>query len=510
MKIFSAKQLMEADLFTLEKQGISSEELMERAAILVFKEIERLLKQERRPVKIFCGVGNNGGDGLVVARLLLEKAYDVAVYVVNYSDNKSKDFLLNETRLKEVGNNELIILRPEKAFPVLHKKDLVVDAIFGIGLNRPLDTWVANLIKHLNESDAMLISVDVPSGLFTDSVTIYKDAVVKADYTFSFQAPKLVFFLPQTGVFTGKLKILDIGLDRDFLETLPVGAHFIEKEEALKLYRPRKKFSHKGTFGHVLLVGGSHGKMGSICLTGTAALRAGAGMATFFIPGCGYEIAQTLLPEAMVLTDEAEKHLSNIDFDIDPSVVCFGVGTGQKKETLNAFEKLLDKIKKPMVIDADGLNLLSHNKELLKKIPKNSVLTPHPKELERLIGAWEDDFEKLEKAREFVKTFSLILVIKGVHSITVSEKGSMINSTGNPGMATAGSGDVLAGVITGLISQQYDPLAAAVLGVYLHGKAGDIAAGKTGCETMIAGDIAHNLGAAYEELKSIKPKLRIE
>lgn len=266
------------------------------------------------------------------------------------------------------------------------------------------------------------------------------------------------------------------------------------------MYRQRDKFSHKGTYGHALLIGGSYGKIGSICLSATACLRSGAGMATIFAPRCGYQILQTALPEAMLITDEAEEYLTDINFDLEPSVICFGVGAGTEEKTLIAFEALLEKADRPMVIDADGLNLLARNKGLLKKIPKHSILTPHPKELERLIGSWSNDYEKIEKATKFVKQYQLILVIKGAHSFTVSEEEIFVNNSGNPGMATAGSGDVLAGVITGLLSQQYSPLNAAVFGVYLHGRAGDLASKNLGLDSLIAGDIASYLGDAFQDL----------
>jgi hydroxyethylthiazole kinase-like uncharacterized protein yjeF len=274
----------------------------------------------------------------------------------------------------------------------------------------------------------------------------------------------------------------------------------IDKQEAISFYKPRKNFSHKGNYGHSLIIGGSYGKIGSITLTAIAALRSGAGLVTIYAPKCGYQILQTVLPEAMVLTDKNENELSKIEFEIKPDVICFGMGAGTSKITSSAFKELLEKTKNPMVIDADGLNILSKEKELLMQVPENSVLTPHPKEFERLVGKWKDDFEKLEKARVFSKKYKLVLVIKGAHTITVSGDKLFVNNTGNPGMATAGSGDVLSGVITALISQGYEPAIAAVFGVYLHGRAGDISAEKYSYQGMISGDIAKNIGAAFLDL----------
>ncbi|GAB2771866.1 NAD(P)H-hydrate dehydratase [Salinimicrobium soli] len=500
MKIFSAHQLKEADQITLEKQGISSVDLMERAATLVYEEIHRRLQNADIPVKIFCGIGNNGGDGLVVGRLLIEQGYNVTIYVVNYSDQRSSEFLTNYDRVKNLTKNWPVLLKSEEDFPEISVGDFVVDAIFGIGLNRPLGDWVASLVRHINSSGAFVLAIDMPSGLMADAATDPKNDIIRASFTITFQTPKLVFFLPETAEFVGDYLVLDIGLDRDhLLKTEPV-ARLIGKPEAKALYRPRNKFSHKGTYGHALLVGGSYGKMGSICLSGTAALRSGAGMLTFYVPACGYEILQTALPEAMVLTDVHEKTLSKIEFDLDPSVIGFGVGVGTSKSTQQAFEQLLKKNKKPMVIDADGINILSKNKEFLKLLPEGTVLTPHPGELKRLIGEWKDDFDKLEKARQLAREHNLIMVIKGAYTFTVTSEEIYINNSGNPGMATAGSGDVLTGIIASLISQGYEPLVAAVLGVYLHGKAGDLAAENLSYEGTIAGDIAAHAGPAILDL----------
>ena len=500
MKIFDIAQLAEADKVTIKNQEISSADLMERAATLVFNDIHAKLNGAQIPIKIFCGIGNNGGDGLVIGRLLLEHGYQVTVYVVNYSNKRSEDFLLNYDRIKEVNNDWPEVIKDKDDFPEINSKDFIIDAMFGIGLNRPLEEWVGNLVKYINKSGAFIVAVDMPSGLFADKIPSKDQAVVKANVTITFQSPKLIFFLPQAAKYIGDMQVIDIGLDREYLAKAKVNKQLIGKPEAQLLYQPRTSFSHKGDFGHSLIVGGSYGKIGSISLTAKAALRTGAGLVTIFSPKCGYQILQTILPEAMVLTDKKEENLSNIDFDLSPDVICFGMGAGTSSETMQAFKSLLENTKKPMVIDADGLNLLSKDNELLKLLPENSVLTPHPGELERLIGKWKDDFDKLYKSKKFCKKYDIILVIKGAHTITIFQDDIYINNTGNPGMATAGSGDVLSGVITSLISQQYEPLIAAVLGVYLHGRTGDIMAEELSYQGLIAGDIANNIGRSFLDL----------
>jgi len=500
MKIFDVKQLAEADKVTIEKQNISSLELMERAAGLVYEDIHSKLQGAQIPIKIFCGIGNNGGDGLVVGRLLLEQGYQVTIYVVNYSDNRSENFLDNYDKIKDVTNTWPTLLKGEKDFPEISDNDFVIDAIFGIGLNRPLENWVGKLVELINSASAFVLSIDMPSGLFSDKIPGKDDKVIKANVTISFQAPKFVFFLPQTSDYVGDLQVLDIGLDREYLMKTPTNIQLINKEEAKAMYLPRKNNTHKGNYGHSLIIGGSYGKIGSIVLASTSALRSGAGLVSVFVPKCGYQIMQTSIPEAMVVTDKDELELTNINFDLKPDVICFGMGAGTSVTTAKTFGELLKSTKSPMVIDADGLNILSKNKEFLNSLPENSVLTPHPKELERLLGKWKDDFDKLKKAKKFTEDYKVILVIKGAHTMTISGDNIYVNNTGNPGMATAGSGDVLSGVITGLISQNYDPLTAAVFGVYLHGKTGDIISEKKSYQGMISGDIANNIGEAYLDL----------
>lgn len=500
MKIFSAEQLQKADSLSIKNEKISSTDLMERAAGMVFNQIHSRLEGSEIPIKIFCGIGNNGGDGLVVARLLLEQGYQVQVFVVNYSDKRSKDFLINYDRYKNIAKDWPTLIKNQNDFPKIGEGDFVIDAMFGIGLNRPIEGWVGALVDHLNNSGAFILAIDMPSGLYAEEVPEKKAKVIKANFTLSFQSPKLTFFLPQSMDYVGDFQILDIGLDREFLLKTETSARLIGKEQARLLYKNREKNSHKGDYGHTLIVGGSYGKIGSIVLSAKAALKTGAGLCSVFSPECGYEIIQSALPEAMVISDKHKKQLSEINIDFDPDVICFGMGAGTNDEALGAFKKLLKDTKQSMLIDADGLNMLAKNKELLELLPERSVLTPHPKELERLIGKWDNDNHKIKKVQKFIKKYNVILVLKGAHSFVFSKEEIFINNSGNAGMATAGAGDVLSGVISGLMSQKYDPIIAAVLGVYLHGLSGDIAASRMGYEALIAGEIINNLGDAYLEL----------
>jgi len=500
MKIFSKAQIYEADKVTVQRQHITSTELMERAATSVYNWVDSRFKEIKPLIHIFCGIGNNGGDGLVLARHLFSNEYKVNVYIVNYSEKHAKDFLINYDRLKEVSNTMPKEINSKKDFPQIDEKDVIVDAIFGVGLNRVADDWVKELFQYFKASKAFTISIDIPSGLYLDRIPEDMEGVVWADYALTFQFPKLVLCLPDTGKYSKEWCVLDIGIDKNFIDATETEAEFIEKPNVSSIYKSRDKFSHKGNFGHALIIGGSYGKIGAVTLSSRAGLSSGAGLVTAYVPQCGYQILQTTVPEAMVITDKGMNYISSIKFDLAPSVIGIGIGLGTDPKTIHAFKEFLKSNKVPLVIDADGINILSKDKSLLKSLPEKTVLTPHSKELERLVGPWKDDFEKLQKVKEFSNQYGVIVVIKGAYTLTVFENRMYVNSTGNPGLATAGSGDVLTGIITGLIAQRYKPLEAAVFGVYLHGRAADIAKESMGEESLIASEIIKNLGLAYLDI----------
>jgi hydroxyethylthiazole kinase-like uncharacterized protein yjeF len=500
MKLFSKEQIYQGDAFTAKAQNITSTELMERAGIQIFNWLHMRMQGAQVPIHIFCGIGNNGGDGLVVARHLVEHGYNVKTYIINFSKTRSKDFLINYEALKNKTKDWPVMLDDDQNFPEIHPNDIIIDAVFGIGINRPIDDWVISLFNHFRTSKAFVLSVDVPSGLETDKVPKNPESVVNAGYTLSFQTPKLVFFLPDTEKYTVQWEALDIGIDEKFLRDTETEVELIGKNEVLPMYQPREKFSHKGQFGHALLIGGSFGKIGAVTLATKAVLSAGAGKVTAFIPKCGYTILQTALPEAMVLCDKDENKISEITLDFEPTVIGIGPGLGQDDKTKNALQAFLNLNKRPLVIDADAINILAKEESLLKLLPELSILTPHPKELERLIGKWTDDFDKLKKAKNFVKLYKVILVIKGANTIIVFNDKLFVNTTGNPGLATAGTGDVLTGVITGLIAQGYDALQASLFGVYLHGKSADIMVEDKGYQSLLASHVIDGLPLAFLDL----------
>lgn len=505
MNIFSAAQLYEADKVTTERQGITSTDLMERAATQIFHWLHQRMQGAQVPIHIFCGIGNNGGDGLALGRMLIQNGYNVHVYIANFTDKRSKCFLINYGRIKDVTKNWPILMKGEEDFPEIHPDDIIVDALFGIGLNRAPEGWVKSLIQYLNSEKAFKLSIDVPSGLSANGPLLDGEAVIMANHTLTFQTPKLTFFLPETGKYVPYFEALDIGLDPEYLMTTQPLARVIIKAIAQSFYRQREKFAHKGSFGHSLLIGGSYGKMGAIMLASKAALRSGSGLATAFIPACGHDLLAGQLPEAMAVCDVDDKKITDISLDTASYTIGIGPGMGKEPETLKAFEGLLSVVETPMVIDADAINLLAENTKLLKKVPKSSILTPHVGELKRLLGEWKNNIEKLEMAKAFSKKYEVVLVIKGANTMTVLGDDLYINTTGNPGMATAGSGDVLTGMITGLLAQGYDPLVAALFGVYQHGSAGNLATQEQGFEALIASDIIENIGTSFLELFRQEP-----
>lgn len=498
MYILSSKQLAKADKATCQNNKISPIDLMEQAATLCFQWLHSRLHGQNIKIHVFCGIGNNGGDGLVIARHLHQHGYNVNCYVVNFSDKRTDEFLKNYNHLKEIGEWPTIINGTDD-FPEVGFEDIVIDAIFGNGLSRKPAGFTKNLIQYINSTKVFTLAIDFPSGLFADKSVTDKTTVLRAGHTLTFQTPKLAFFLPENKEFINTWEGLDIGLDENFIESLQPTTHYITKTDIIPLYKSRNKWDHKGTFGHSLIIGGSFGKIGAVTLATKAALKIGSGLVTAYLPKCGYNILQISVPEAMVEVD-SDTVLTYYNFKTLATVIGIGPGMGTSEKTAIGFSKFIKENKRPLVIDADGINLLSQHKKLVANLPEKTILTPHPKELERLIGPWKNDHEKLDKVKEFSKKHELIMVLKGAHTIIVDADLMFINSTGNPALATAGSGDVLTGIITGLIAQGYQPRNAAILGVYLHGKTADLAIQETGYETFTASTILDYLANAILDL----------
>lgn len=501
MKIFTAEQIRQLDKYTIENEPIASVDLMERAAATFSDWFINVFPSHGRSIHVFCGIGNNGGDGLVTARFLHHAGYKVQVYICHVSEKTSPDFDTNFTRLPQRDTVGIHHINEGDGLPVLPKESIIIDAIFGSGLNRPVEGYWADLLRHLNQQDSLRVAIDLPSGMFADQPT--EGVSFEAGYTLSFEVPKIGMLLPENDRRVGKWTVQSIGLHPEAIEQTKTPYHLIDRLMASRLLKPRAKFSHKGIYGHALLIMGGYGKMGAAILAGQAALRTGAGLLSVHVPKAGYEILQTSLPEAMASVDQHELNFTEVPELQAYSAIGIGCGLGQHQNTQQAVNTLLQGVQQPLVIDADALNILSQHQDWYKNIPRHSILTPHPKEFERLFGATNNGFECLQLQRQKAEELGIVIVLKGAHTTVATPEGKLFfNHTGNPGMATGGSGDVLAGLLTGLLAQAYAPENAAVLGVYLHGLAGDLAAASIGEEALLASDITGFIGGAYQELRT--------
>lgn len=502
MKIFPVEKIREADAYTIANEPISSIDLMERASIQLYKWIKKKTTRDTT-INIFCGLGNNGGDGLALSRLLIDDNYSVVTFIINYSDNRSEDFAVNLERLQDTENHDIRNIGSEEDIHSLKMEGVIVDAIFGSGLARPVTGIIGKVIKAINESGAIIISVDMPTGLYADITSNKKKGeIIVADYTLSFQFPKLAFLVPENELFVGNWVILDIGLSKEFIKKTSTEQHYIIREDISMVLKGRPRFSHKGTYGHALIIAGSYGKMGAAVLTSKACLRSGVGLLHTHVPKSGIEILQTATPETMLSVDRYDNYFSEVPDLGMFNVIAVGPGIGKEHQSQMSLKLLIQNSSVPIVFDADALNILSENPTWLAFLPQGCVLTPHPKEFQRLAGGWADDFEKLKKQREFSRKYGVIMVLKGANTSICFPDGQMFfNSTGNPGMATPGSGDVLTGIITGLIASGYTSGIASIIGVFIHGMAGDLAIKKMGMESITAGDIIDKLGKAFRKIK---------
>ncbi len=497
VKLLSARQIKAWDAYTIEHEPISSRMLMERAAA-AFADWLYELAGSASPFHVFCGPGNNGGDGLAAARLLSQRGCKVVVWLADFGLPCSQDRQHQLVSLQSVVF-PLHTLSVD-AFPAIPATAVLVDALMGAGLNRPISGAMADCIHWLNALPNLRVAIDIPSGLPVDALP--QGPVLKADYTFSFQLPKLSFLLPSCGGLAGKWTVGNIGLLPGALAALDSHQFWVSKDVIAAMLRKRDRFSHKGSMGHALLIAGSEGKIGAALLAAHACLRAGAGLLTVHIPSAGVMPLLARVPEAMISEESSGGHWWTVPVLDTCQVVGVGPGLGKHPSSLMALARLLEESNKPLVLDADALNMLADKPSLIEHIPPGSILTPHPKEFERLFGPSADDIARLQCLREQAVQRQLVIVLKNAYTITALPSGSLFfNCSGNAGMATAGAGDVLTGLLTGLLARGYGPAEAALIGVCLHGLAGDLAAAELGQESLIASDLVDFLGKAFLTLE---------
>jgi NAD(P)H-hydrate epimerase len=504
MKIFTKTQIKELDQYTIANEPVKSIDLMERAAKAVALAIAEEWSTDT-PIVVFAGPGNNGGDALAVARILAAKSYSVTAYLFNVEGRLSEDCDKNARRAVDCGYLKYFV-EVKKNFdpPILDSDTLIIDGLFGIGLDRPLGGGFASLVQYINQSGAKVVSIDIPSGMMADSNEgNIRSNIIKADITYTFQQKKLAFFMADNQPFIGQLRILDIGLSKTYLQKAETDYRVVEKEDLKGLLRPRSDFANKGTMGHALIIAGSYGMAGAAILSTKACLRSGVGKVTVLTPQRNYAIMQMAVPEAIVEIDHDEFHYSDVVTGNHFDAIGIGPGIGQDEDSAIAMSMQIRRDIAPMVLDADALNILASHSTWLQQLPRNIIMTPHPGELDRLCGSRSnDDSERLAKAMELAQRVQAYIILKGHYSALCLPSGKVIfNCTGNSGMATAGSGDVLTGIITALLARGYSQLEACLLGMYLHGRAGDMAAEQMGRESLISSDIIDFLPKAFLELE---------
>jgi len=500
-KIFSAAQLREIDAATIEKEGIASIDLMERAATAVTDAIAARWNTQRH-VLVLAGPGNNGGDALAVARLLSQRGYEVDAFLFNPGNKLSADCATNRDRLAEGSKVRFTEIKAHFETPRITPDTIIIDGLFGTGSNKPLAGGFAALAKFVNATQATVVAIDMPSGLLCeDNSANLRDCIVRADLTLTFQQPKLAQLLADNSEFVGELEVLDIGLSKERMAQLTTPYVLTESADVARMLKKRNPFGHKGTFGHALLIAGRRGMAGAAILAARGCLRSGAGKLTVHTPLHNADILQISVPEAVLSLDENTDEFS-APVGIDPyAAVGIGPGLGITEVSGSAFIKQIELTRQPLVVDADGLNILAAHKSWLNFLPANSILTPHKAEFERLSMCDENDFAALKAAREMASRRKLVVVLKARHTaVCLPNGGVAFNPTGNSGMATAGSGDVLCGLLTGLLAQGYKAEEAAILGVYLHGLAGDLAVERKSEESLIASDIVEALPEAFRRL----------
>lgn len=501
-KLFTSAQMRELDQYTIEHEPIASIDLMERAADALTEAIA-LRWDEDTPMVVFAGPGNNGGDALAVTRMLRQRGYDATAYLFNVSGRLSPDCQENLSRLKKEYPAAVREVTKEFDPPQLTAGTLVIDGLFGYGINKPLTGGFAAVVKYINQSEATVVSIDMPSGLMPEDNTFNVRAnIVVADHTLTLGTRKLCMMMADNQHYLGEIQVLDIGLSEDYMRDTPTQCSIVTEDDIIPMLRPRHDFVHKGDMGHALLVAGSRGMAGAAILAARACLRSGVGKVTVHTPQCNSDIMQISVPEAIVQADRGDGMFSQATDANRYGAMGIGPGLGVAETTAIALMTQVRSAKVPVVVDADALNILASHRAWLQQLPAGIVFTPHPKEMDRLLdSAPADDYDRLMKACDMAQRLRIYILLKGHYSALCLPDGNIVfNSTGNAGMATAGSGDVLTGIVTALLARGYSQQEAATVGMYVHGLAGDLAMQETGMESLVAGDIIGHLPSAFKML----------
>ncbi|MBB6111560.1 NAD(P)H-hydrate epimerase [Mucilaginibacter lappiensis] len=498
LPLLIAEQIRQADAYTIAHEPISSVDLMERASKAFVGWFINHFPDKKQAISFYCGTGNNGGDGLAIARILHQHQYkELTVRIVRFSDKTSADFDINLERLKQI---DIPVSEINKGDDLPDENSsIIIDALLGSGLNKPLTGDYERLVKHINALNKTVVAVDVPTGLFCDGEIQPDTIAIEADLVITFQQPRINFLLPESAPYIHCWEAVNIGIDEKYVQSLNSVYQFMEEKDIKAWLKPRKRFSNKGTYGHALLIAGQAKTMGAALLSSSAAVHAGAGLTTVCVPESGLIALNSYLPEIMAIVRKENK-LPEIEWDKFSSIA-IGPGLGKDEDAFKLLSALIKNYKKPIVIDADALNLLAEHPELLKKLPEGSVLTPHMKEFDRLFGEHKNWWQRLQTGIEQSKKLNIYIVLKNDYTITLSPEGqAYFNSSGNAAMASGGMGDVLTGIIAALLAQKYTALQACLIGIYIHGKAGDELALPNRLNVALPGKLIVQLPATMAKL----------
>lgn len=508
MKILTTSQFKDLDKAAAENMDKGMVDLVDKTALALSDWVREHISVSNS-ILVFAGTGNNGADGIALARLLHEEHYKTYVYLINYSDKRS-EANTRQLELYKQSGGAIMVIDDAGKLPDLDSKTIVIDALLGTGSNRKMEGLLLETVKYLNEQKAVRIAIDLPSGLNPDSHS--EGPAVEANITLVLEAPKLALMFAENEKYVGEWYLIPLNLHPAFIRNLKTQLHLISADLATNIIKshPRKKFSHKGTFGKALIAGGSRGKYGAVLMAVNAALRSGCGYVTAHIPAEAAAIMHTVSPQTLVEADKGEKEITTIPDPALYDAFAIGIGMGVSRNTESALESFLDlvELEHNVVLDADAINIIAKSKHLQGMLSPNTIITPHIKEFERLAGKADNDYERMEQLQNLSAKLNCIIILKGAHTMVSLPDGHIFfNSTGNVGLAKAGSGDALTGLLAGLLAQGLQSFEAALLGIYIHGLAADLAAKTTGTRSMLIEDV---IGKFAEAFNSIEPKPILE
>ncbi|MBS1524464.1 MAG: NAD(P)H-hydrate dehydratase [Bacteroidetes bacterium] len=500
LPLLIASQIREADAYTIAHGPIASIDLMERASKAFVGWFVNHFPEKGKSVAIYCGTGNNGGDGLAIGRMLSQHGYsNLNIKIARFSPGSSDDFNTNLARIKE-SSVPITEIMPGHQLPD-EKADIIIGALLGTGLNKPLSGDFERLVKYLNSLERTVVSVDVPCGLFSDGEIPGGAVALRSDLVITFQQPKISFLLPESGPFVECWQAVNIGINEQFIRSLNSPYQLVEEKDIRMRLKPRHRFSNKGTYGHTLVIAGQPETMGAALLCSSACVYSGSGLTTACVPESGLTALNSYLPEIMAIVRKGHEQ-PEINWE-KFNAIAIGPGLGKDDYALTLLTNVLKSYSKPIVLDADAINLLAENPGLWERVPKGSILTPHMKEFDRLFGEHTGWWQRLQTARQKAKEHNVYIVLKNDYTISITPDDKLyFNSTSNAAMAVGGMGDILTGIIAALLAQKYSSEDACIIGNYIHGKAGDELALPNRMHVVLPGRLVTQVPVTMAKLRS--------